>query len=37
MKAVFDEHQWKHDLKHFMVSGALEPNLANALQGFIDA
>lgn len=26
MKAIFDERQWGHDPKHFMVSGALQPN-----------
>ncbi|NRG18178.1 histone deacetylase family protein [Rhizobiales bacterium] len=26
MKAVFDERQWKHDPKHFMANGTVEPN-----------
>ncbi|MBR9864714.1 MAG: histone deacetylase family protein [Rhodobacteraceae bacterium] len=26
MKAFFDDRQWNHDPKHFMASGALQPN-----------
>ncbi|MEH6833160.1 MULTISPECIES: histone deacetylase family protein [Falsihalocynthiibacter] len=26
MKAIFDERQWKHDPKHFLLNGKLSPN-----------